>query len=156
MEFKIEILDRNNLSGFKELLRVFENVFEMADSRMPGDPHLESLLQKPDFFCIVASNNDKIIGGLTVYILHGYYDLQPSAYIYDVGVLPAYQRQGVGSRLVGFLIEYCRVNGFSEVFVQAENRDEHAVNFYRKTALHDEIQANQFAYTFRKNIEGNQ
>lgn len=57
------------------------------------------------------------------------------AYSYDMAVLTAYQRKGIGRKLVEFANEYCRGRGFKEVFVQADKVDDYALDFYRTTSL---------------------
>jgi aminoglycoside 3-N-acetyltransferase I len=88
----------------------------------------------------------KIIAGLTVYVLDLYYSEKPLAYIYDLAVLPEYQRIGVGKKLVGFTNEYCRQKGFEEVFVQADKADIHALDFYRSTGPTNEEPVIHFYY----------
>jgi aminoglycoside 3-N-acetyltransferase I len=89
-----------------------------------------------------------VIGGLTVYLLHHYVSPQPIAYIYDVGVMPNYQSNGIGKKLIDYLSQYCREKGIREDYVEAETDDMQAVNFYRTTPISSELQATHFTYTF--------
>lgn len=41
---------------------------------------------------------------------------------------------------------YCRINGYQEMFVQAEKIDDYAVAFYRSTKPSDELKAVHFSY----------
>ena len=87
-----------------------------------------------------------MIGGLTVFILHVYYDEKPVAYIYDVGVKQSHRGKGVGKALMDFVTDYCQKNGFSEAYVETETDDVDAVRFYRKTDFSTEMQATHFTY----------
>jgi GNAT superfamily N-acetyltransferase len=45
-------------------------------------------------------------------------------------VLSQYQRQGIGKLLMAGITSYCKGIGVEEVFVQADQPDEHAIEFY--------------------------
>lgn len=51
--------------------------------------------------------------------------------IHDLAVRHDYQRQGVASRLMLELRAGAALAGIHEVFVQADNEDVHALDFYR-------------------------
>jgi aminoglycoside 3-N-acetyltransferase I len=151
MNIEIKKLDPKDTEAFVDLIKIFAIVFEMADLKIPDNKYLKSLLDKPDFFVLIAQCDGKVIGGLTVYILHRYYSARPVAYIYDVGVMPEYQRNGTGKKLISYLNKYCKDNDFEDAYVEAETNDTQAVNFYRTTPVSSELQATHFTYTFDNN-----
>lgn len=130
---RIKKLGYNDLEIFEELIRVFEEVFEMKDFNMPGKDYLSGLLQQQGFFVFVALTDEKVTGGLTAYSLHQYYSTKPLMYVYDLAVLKRFQRQGIGKTLMNNLTTYCKNMGMEEVFVQADEEDGHALDFYRST-----------------------
>jgi aminoglycoside 3-N-acetyltransferase I len=146
---KIEVIAKENIEDIIELITVFEKVFEMPAFVLPDRQHLKKLLEKENFVAIVAKENQKIIGGLTVYILEQYYSTKPLAYVYDLAVLNAFQRKGVGKELMEFVTKLCQEKGFEEVFVQAERVDEYAADFYRKTKPTKEDDVIHFSYTLK-------
>lgn len=148
MDLTIERLLPNDLAKFKELILVFEDVFEMENLKLPHENHLQRLLNKDTFFAVVAKINDKVIGGLTIYVLDQYYSEKPLAYIYDLAVLTTHQRKGVGNQLIKFTNNFCTQNGFEEVFVQADKVDDYAIDFYRSTQPTNEEQVVHFYYKF--------
>ncbi len=131
-----------------ELIAVFEEVFEMVDCKRPDQAYLGKLLGKDSFFAVVAKIDKRIIGGLTVYVLHPYYSQKPLAYIYDLAVKKDFQRQGVGRRLMAYTNDYCREHGFEGAFVQAEKADDYAIDFYRSTKPATEEPVVHFYYSF--------
>ncbi len=145
MEFNITILRPGDHEHFKSLLKVFATVFEREDSPCPPRHYLESLLKRRDFFCIIASHDQEVIGGLTVHLLPSYYSENDAAYIYDVGVLPSWQRKGAGKKLIEYLVQLGKEKKFQEIFVQAEADDREAIQFYRSTQLTSEINCIQFS-----------
>lgn len=153
MDVTIKQLTVADTDRFRELLCIYETVFEWSDFSLPGNPYLEQLLSNPTFLGFVAIHDGKTVGGLTAHVLQRYDSEKPSAYIYDLGVSEELQRQGIGKKLIAAVSAYCKANGFSEMFVQAETDDEQAVNFYRKTPVTAELAAIHFTYSFDEGIK---
>ncbi len=147
MDTEILKLTHNDLDNFSVLINVFEEVFEWQDFSVPQRPHLQRVLQNPNFIVFVAITDNKIVGGLTAYVLGRYDSEKPSAYIYDLAVVKNQQRNGIGRLLISKLNEYCEKNGFSEVFVQAETEDIEAVKFYKATQISSELDVKHFTYS---------
>jgi ribosomal protein S18 acetylase RimI-like enzyme len=133
MAVEIKKLGYNDLNNFKALVRVFEDVFEMKDFNIPDDDYLQQLLKKDSFLVFVALSEDKVVGGLTAYVLQQYYSVRPLVYIYDLAIKTDYQRQGIGSILIAGITKYCQETGMEEVFVQADEEDGYALEFYHST-----------------------
>jgi aminoglycoside 3-N-acetyltransferase I len=144
---EIRKLNHNEVSDFRNLVEIFKEVFENEEP-ISDNEHLGKLLSNPDFKVFVLRKNDKVIGGLTIYILHRYYGNKPVAYIYDVGVTPEFQGQGLGKALIVEVCKYCKNNGFEDAYVEAESEDIDAVSFYRKTRFSSELKAIHFTYDF--------
>jgi len=150
LEADVHIIQSNDIDKLNELISVFEIVFDMKNFKCPSETHLQKLLNKDTFFAVIAASGKKIIGGLTVYVLDQYYSEKPLAYIYDIAVLTDYQRKGVGKKLIEFTSDYCRQNGFEEIFIQADKVDDYAIDFYRLTKPTAEEQVVHFSYNLEK------
>ncbi|TGL44442.1 GNAT family N-acetyltransferase [Leptospira perdikensis] len=135
---KIKKLSSHDLNQFIELLRVFEDVFEMKNFQIPSSSYLQTLLDRDDFFVFVSIFDNQVIGGLTTYTLRQYYSEKPLVYIFDLAVLTKYQRQGIGKSLIQGINAYCKKMGVEEVFVQADLVDDYALDFYRSTGARAE------------------
>ena len=146
-DVEIEVLSGTRINELKELISVFEDVFEMKNFTYPHDEQLLKLLLKDNFTAIVAKLKGTIIGGLTVYTLDQYYSPKPLAYIFDLAILIQYQRQGLGKMLIAFTNNYFAQRGFEEVFVQADKVDKYALDFYRGTKPTNEEKVVHFYYT---------
>lgn len=144
---EIKKLDKNEISDFRSLIEIFKDVFE-NEEQVSDDSHLESLLSNPDFMVFVVKLNGKVVGGLTIYVLHRYYGVKPMAYIYDVGITPKHQGKGLGKSLIAEVCQFCKQHNFEDAYVEAESDDIDAVDFYRKTNFSHEINAIHFTYTF--------
>lgn len=138
-------LEKTEVDAFKNLVTIFKEVFE-NDEPIATEERLAQLLANPDFMVFVVEVDRNVVGGLTVYVLHRYYNSEPVAYIYDVGISPKFQGQGLGKALMQSTCDYLAEHGFVNAYVEAESEDIEAVNFYRKTAISYEMNAIHFTY----------
>lgn len=143
---EIKQLKPGDVSEFNHLLEIFKTVFD-NDAPIPGDAYLAKLLSHPDFMVFVVCVNHQVVGGLTLYVLHGYFSEKPTAYFYDVGITPERQGQGLGKALISEVCRMCAAYGFEEAYVEAESEDTDAVRFYRQTRFDQELNAVHFTYT---------
>ena len=143
----IKKLDKTEIEEFVVLIEIYNDVFE-NNAPIPERSYLSALLSNTDFMVFVVKVQNKVVGGLTIFILHGYYSSKPIAYIYDVGISPGFQGRGLGKALIEKVCDFCRTNGFKEAYVEAESEDIDAIGFYRKTKFSNEMNATHFTYTF--------
>ena len=115
----------------RELFALMADVF--------GEPHqgrddaaLDELLAGPDFWALAASDDTgRLLGGLTAHRLPMTHQPDSALFIYDIAVRPDSQRQGAGRALVAMLRTLAAQQGITDVFVTADNEDQHALDFYR-------------------------
>lgn len=143
-------IGKEDLNKFIELIRLFEDVFEMRNFSLPQPDYLQKLLHKHDFYVFVALLGDRVVGGLTTYVLEQYFSVKPLAYIMDLAVATEHQRQGIGKKLIEATIRFYTDKGFEEVFVQADKVDDYAIDFYRLTKPSAEEQVVHFYYLLNK------
>jgi aminoglycoside 3-N-acetyltransferase I len=125
-------LQRGDDSKFIELVLLFNKVFDSPDATRVNSDNIGKLLNNSSFVCFAAHIGDRIVGGLTAYELEMYDREGSSMYIYDLAVSREYQRSGIGSRLVGEIMAYCKAKQIHDLFVHADAADRHAVEFYKK------------------------
>ncbi|MBO0992965.1 GNAT family N-acetyltransferase [Bacillus sp. SD088] len=123
-------LSHGDESDFYELVLLFNEVFETKNS--VNKKNIGRLLNNSTFVCFVAYIDQKIVGGITAYELEMYDQEGSSMYIYDLAISKEHQRNGIGSKLVNEIMDYCRSNGIKDMFVQADGVDQHAIQFYKK------------------------
>lgn len=140
-------LNPGEVSEFRNLLKIFKEIFEIEEPISDGE-HLRKLLSNPNFWVFVVKENERVLGGLTLYVLERYFGTKPVGYIYDVGIASDRQGQGLGKGLIAEVCKYGKECGLGDVFVEAESDDLDAVHFYRKTNFSHERNAIHFTYTF--------
>ncbi len=132
----------SDLEEIRQLQKVFQNAFEGSDSKK----HL-ALVQKENHVdsdvCIIGAISDsRVIGGLVAYelrLLNGTKEM----YLYDIAVLPEFQKKGIGTKLIDLLKEEGRRRGATTIFVEAEADDDTAVAFYRSLG-EEELEVRHF------------
>ena len=145
MNVKVKKLTGDDVEPFIELILLFQEVLETDMVTQTRPEHLYRLLARPDFVVFVARFANQVIGGLTAYLLPQYYSEKPVVYLYDIAIGANYQGQGIGTKLLTQLMQYCRSLGAEELFVQADKEDSQAIHFYRATGGAP-MQVIQFTY----------
>lgn len=126
-------LGNKDFSFLEQLIRLYEEAFEMEDFSLPDVDYLQFLLDNENMIFYVAVSENQVVGGLTAHILPSVYVPTSEVYVYDMAVKPSYQRQGIGKQLLSELATECAKIGYQEIFVQADIEDIHALAFYQAT-----------------------
>ena len=94
---------------------------------------------------VVALEGERVIGGITAYLLRKFEQARSEIYIYDLAVAEQSRRRGVATALIDEVRRIARERGAWTIFVQADviPEDEPARALYRKLAV-DEITALHF------------
>ena len=129
----LQVLKASDLEKLRDLVRLYEDVFEMKEFVIPSDAYLQSLLDKNGITFLVAEKNGKVVGGLTAHDLPSTYFEANEVYVYDLAVAKNHQRTGIGKKLLEKLAAICKKKGEREFFLQADIDDQPAVDFYRST-----------------------
>ena len=145
--YSVRLLTSADVARLKELLRVFGEAFGDQDTyqhSVPSDEYLERLLDKQHFIAVVALKDEKVVGGLTAYVLDKFEQDRREIYIYDLAVLEVHRRRGVATRLMQELRRIAAKRNVYVIFVQADLGDGPAIALYesmgtKETAYHFDI-----------------
>lgn len=99
---------------------------------------IEKFILDDDNYCFVGILEDKIVA-----FLYGYGMLRPDGksmfYIHSVDVLPDYQNNGIGTKLMEYVVNYIKEEGkYYKFFILTENDNIRACKIYQKFANKDE------------------
>lgn len=130
MEVTVSRLGAKDRDRARALFTMMAAVFDEPGSEL-SDGYLERLLASDAFWALAASLDGQIIGGLTAHTLPMTRCEASEIFIYDLAVHEQHQRQGVGRKLVEELRSAAAQMGISELFVPADDEDQHALDFYR-------------------------
>jgi aminoglycoside 3-N-acetyltransferase I len=142
LSYKVAQLTPSDVPLLKALLKVFEEAFEDADAygqAVPSDAYLESLLAKPYFIVVVATDGDKVIGGLAAYELEKFEQDRREIYIYDLAVSEHHRRKGVATQVIDELRRFATRRKAYVIFVQADKGDIPAIRFYESLGTKEDV-----------------
>ena len=136
-------LSANDLTAMRGMLTMFGRAFEDVPTycdRQPSDMYLERLLARDDFIAVAAIGDDnKIVGGLTAYVLDKFEQERSEIYIYDLAVALPHRRQGIATALIAALREIAHQRSAYVIFVQADPPDAPAIALYGKLGVREDV-----------------
>lgn len=142
MTYQVRRLGACDLDGFREMNRLFAEVFEDPDaygSAPPDDAYARALLARDVFVALTAEEDGAIVGALAGYELPKFEQARSEFYIYDLAVREAHRRRGVATALVEAFRGVAAEQGGWVVFVQADYDDEPAVALYEKLGVREDV-----------------
>lgn len=129
MEIKIRTAVERDFPKILELiheLAVFENQTDQLLNTV------ERMLEEKEFFnCYVAETPVGRIVGYATYIFCYYTWVGKSLYMDDLYVLPEYRGKGIGTRLIGKVIDHARETRCHRLRWQVSNWNSKAIVFYK-------------------------
>lgn len=139
-------LTADDETTFGQLIDLFHVVFENEYPSTAPQSNLQKLLASPHFIAFGVFVDEQLVGGCTAYLLPSYTKPHPELFMYDLAILPAFQRRGLGSHLIQSVITFCSYQHIPIVFVMAHAEDTHAVEFYRANGAQLEAVVNALFY----------
>ena len=122
--------DLTGLVFLLEVLFSIEKDFTFnVDKQQRG---LRLLLQRPDTAVLVAERQGRIIGMCTAQLLISTAEGGLSALVEDVVILPAWQAQGTGKRLMEAVAEWSAFQGATRIQLLADRNNTRALGFYNR------------------------
>jgi aminoglycoside 3-N-acetyltransferase I len=122
-EIRVKRLVPGEVALGLRLFEVMAGVFEEGRAALSAS-YVEGLLVQPGFWAMVALRGEDVLGGLTAHVLPMTRDESSELFIYDIAVVEAEQRRGVGRALVQGLRDAAAESGIAVAFVPAEADDD--------------------------------
>ncbi|HEX3904341.1 MAG TPA: AAC(3)-I family aminoglycoside N-acetyltransferase [Polyangia bacterium] len=142
MAYVYEQISASDLPALKALLALFGEAFGEPDTyqgAVPSDAYLETLLGKPHFIALAASDGDGVVGGLAAYQLEKFEQARSEIYIYDLAVREGHRRKGVATGLIRALGRIAKERGAYVMFVQADRGDDPAIRLYESLGTREDV-----------------
>jgi len=140
MEFRI--LEPHDVAHMHSLLSLFGRAFgehDADESSQPNSGYLYKLLDSPGFIAIVALRSDRVVGGLTAYVLPKYLEGHSEIYLYDLAVDEPFRRKGVATGLIEELCSLAIDRGAKVIYVQAHRSDAPAIALYSNYGAGEDV-----------------
>lgn len=128
------------LSDRLELIRVIDNVCAetpwMQTRRFEPTPAWEHALEREDcsdHLLAVAKVEGQVVGWCRLFPLES----QPRGVELGIGVLKLYRRQGVGTALIGYGVNWSRHKGVSEIVLMTYRENRPAIGLFEKMGFEE-------------------
>lgn len=121
----------------KENINIISNVGRIDNEEL-SKQDIEKFIIDDDNYCFVGILEDKIVA-----FIYGYGMLRPDGksmfYIHSVDVFEDYQNNGIGTKLIDYVLNYIKnENKYYKFFVLTENDNIRACKVYQKFANKEE------------------
>jgi GNAT superfamily N-acetyltransferase len=100
-----------------------------------GRKYFTELLYNPQARCLIAEEDGKSIGYIAAAPKHVSFRKNTYLEIGDMGVIPDYRSQGVGTLLMQECLKWGKAHGFHKVFVNAYFANTSAIAFYKRNGF---------------------
>lgn len=121
MEYKV--LEEQDLELMEDVLK--------DDNMIFNKDFLNSFINDNNAYGFIAKENNNMVGFAYAYTL-----LRPDGktmfYLHSIGMLPTYQNNGYGTKLMQFIKDYSISLGCSEMFVLTDKGNPRACHVYEK------------------------
>jgi ribosomal protein S18 acetylase RimI-like enzyme len=138
----VRTLQPTDLDAMRGMLAMFGAAFEDPAAylaRQPDDAYLARLLGSETFVAISAFAGERVVGGLTAYVLPKFEQARAEVYLYDLAVDAAHRRQGIATALIDHLRAWARARGAYVIFVQADHGDDAAIALYTRLGIREDV-----------------
>lgn len=148
VEVKIKKAKIENLKDIQKLnLLLFKKEYKTYDKLLDlkwtfgkeGTKYFKDTLTKKKSCVFIAIVENKIVGYLAGEESKGesYRNLPKMAELNNMFILKEYRRNGVGSKLYGAFIDWCKKRKVKIIRVEATAQNPQAIDFYRKKGFED-------------------
>jgi aminoglycoside 3-N-acetyltransferase I len=128
------VIERLGTGDRSEARRLFSMLAEAFDEKrdLLSDAYVDQLLCRQDFWALAAFSGDDVVGGITAHTLPMTRQESSEMFVFDIAVRSDHRNKGIGRRLLDTLSKQATQSGIRELFLAADNADEHALDFYRR------------------------
>lgn len=126
----IEKLKKEDINLYKNLI---DNAFDESNSLDFYNKYDEN---NSNYQIIVAKEDDKIIGSVTMYKLDLFtFDFQPAIEIFNVAVLKEYRGKKVAKSIFEYIINYAKENGYNSIHLTCLDTAYNAHKLYESVGM---------------------
>lgn len=96
--------------------------------------YIDKFGSKKDDYCFVAEIDGKVVGAVWVRCIKAFGHIDDSVPEFAISVYPHYRSKGIGTKLMGKMIEHLKTKGYSKASL-AVQKDNYAVKLYQQTGF---------------------
>lgn len=141
-EVSVKRICADDLPLMRAVNALYAKAFEAPSdypADQPDDAYLRRHLVDPNVIALAALTGERIVGGLTGYVLPKLEQARSELYIYDLAVAEDWRRKGLATALIEATKTIGRDSGAWVVFVQADYGDDPAIALYTKLGAREDV-----------------
>lgn len=128
MDIRIEYLQREDLPQYKVLM---DECFGSSKALTHYQNRFDE--NRSDYRILAAKAGGKLVGSVTFYKIDLFtFSFQPALELFNVGVLKAYRGNKIGQKLIEFVFDYAKQNGYNSVSLTCLDTAKDAHKLYEK------------------------
>lgn len=97
--------------------------------------YIDEFGSKEDDHCLVAEFDNKIVGAVWVRCIKGFGHIADDVPELSISVYPEYRGKGIGTKLMGKIIEYLKLKGYSKISLSVQKDNIYAVKMYQQAGF---------------------
>lgn len=114
-----------------------------ASTKLPTEEEMENIfreaLRMPEYICIfVIECDDVVIGYANTWLVFSIWSRGLTMTIDDLFVTSAYRGMGLGEKMMSYLIDFSRQNGYTRIQLHSGLDNQRAHNLYKKMGFIEE------------------
>jgi len=133
----------DELATMDAMLTMFGEAFGDTEhygaGKRPDAAYQRRLLGREHFIAIVATEGDRVVGGIAAYVLDKFEQARSEIYIYDLAVAETHRRQGIATAMIAEVQRIAADCGAWVIFVQADLADPPAIALYGTLGRREEV-----------------
>lgn len=126
---------------------VLENVAPGVFDEPVRPDLVRRFLATPHYRIVVALDGDLVVGMATGFT-HFHPDKDEEFFVNELGVDDAYQRQGIGERLMQAILAEAKAMGCPDAWLGTEHTNAPALALYRKIMTAEDTEENMSVFTY--------
>jgi hypothetical protein len=145
MDYEIRIAKPSDASGIIRCMQsvMDEKIYLVGDIYLYTERGEKDMIKNPDDLNIVSVVNNEVVGIMK--IQRGIFRKTRHTATLGIAVMRGYRHLGMGRRMIGEGIEWCRKEGIKKLNLEVFSSNENAISLYRKMGFEIEgVRKNQF------------
>jgi GNAT superfamily N-acetyltransferase len=129
----IRLANESDVNAIFDLIKDLA-IFEKAEFELINTPEQlfkDGFKDSPSFFCIIAEDNQSIVGMSFLYVRYSTWKGRV-LYLEDLIVKESFRNKGIGTQLMNATIEFAKSNNYKRIQWQVLNWNTDAIRFYKK------------------------
>lgn len=128
----IHSLNKKDIPFMEEILK--------DDDMDLNEKKLKAFIKDKNAYGFVVYYENKIVGFAYAYSLMRPDDKGNMFYLHSIGILPEYQEQKLGTKLMEYIVNIAKETNHSEIFVITDEANTRACKLYKHFEMHNDFE----------------